>query len=247
MCFLYRCCRYYNTLCGVNSVKGNLTGGNDCLGGVKTLKTCPALLLRFVPLFLAVPLLTTPVWAGDEVARIDAPVRLSSSFGVIGGKDTSAHVRISDFSRNKKSLVLVFLANRCGVTWLYADKIAALQKKYAANPGVAIIGVHSNSEESDGELADELKKRGVGITVLDDKPRQEIANYFRAKVTPYFVVIDKYGVLRFKGPLDKMGGSVAESKRPQYLLPALDAVLAGKPVALKTVRALGCEITPRKR
>lgn len=155
-------------------------------------------------------------------------------------------VRVADFARDKKTVVLIFLANRCGVTWLYADKIAALQKQYANRPDVAIIGVHSNYEESDRELTNELSKRGLKMTVIDDKPKQEIASYFGAKVTPYFVVIDANGVLRYKGPLDKMGGSVEEGKRPQYLRPALDAVLAGKPVALKSVRALGCEITPRK-
>ncbi len=184
--------------------------------------------------------------ARNNIARIDAPVALPSSFRVIGGISAAKPVRLSDFARNNKAVVLVFLANRCGVTWLYADKIAALQKRYALSPDVAIVGIHSNSEESDRELTDELRKRGVKIAVLDDKPKQEIAGYFGAKVTPYFVVIDREGILRYKGPFDKMGGSVAGNKRPQYLRPALDAVLAGKPVAQKSVRALGCEITPRK-
>lgn len=177
---------------------------------------------------------------------MDRPILLPSSLRVLAATDLERTVRIADLLRDKKVVVLVFLANRCGVTWLYADKIAALRKQFATRPNVAILGVHSNFEESDRELTDELKKRGIPIPVIDDKPEQEIASYFGAKVTPYFVVIDANGILRYKGPFDKMGGSVEESKRPQYLRPALDAVLSGKPVTLKAVRALGCEITPRK-
>jgi hypothetical protein len=177
---------------------------------------------------------------------MDSPVSLTSSFRIQAAPGSKHTVRIPDLARDKKTIVLVFLANRCGVTWLHAEKIAALQKQFASRADVAILGVHSNYEESDRELTDELKKRGITIPVIDDKPKQEIANYFGAKVTPYFVVIDANGILRYKGPFDKMGGSVEESKRPQYLRPALDAVLAGKPVMLKSVRALGCEITPRK-
>ncbi|MBC8136145.1 MAG: redoxin domain-containing protein [Fibrella sp.] len=190
-------------------------------------------------------LLAFPASAQNRIATVDKPVAIASSFRIVTTDRPGQTVRLSDFARDKKTVVIVFLANRCGVTWLYADKIAALQKKYAANPNIALIGVHSNSEESDRELTDELKKRGMKITVIDDKPKQEIANYFGAKVTPYFIVIDGKGVLRYKGPFDKMGGSYEESKRPQYLQPALGAVLTGKPVALKSVRALGCEITPR--
>lgn len=200
----------------------------------------------FFALGIVFATLVPPSVAQGKVAAIDKPVVLASSFRVITSDRTQHPLRISDYARNKKAVVLVFLANRCGVTWLYADKIAALQKQYASRTDVAILGVHSNYEESDRELTDELSKRGMKITVLDDKPKQEIANYFGAKVTPYFVVLDAKGLLRYKGPFDKMGGSVEESKRPQYLRPALDAVLAGKPVAQKTVRALGCEITPRK-
>lgn len=167
-----------------------------------------------------------PSSAQTATATMDAPVKPAD---------------IAVAAKRHRATVLVFVANRCGVTWLYADKISALQKQYAKK-GVAIVGIHSNFEETNAELADELKKRKMNLTILDDKKTQELATYFGATVTPYFVVIDGNGVLRYRGAFDKMGGSIAENKRPQYLLPALDAVLAGKPVAKKTVRALGCEI-----
>ncbi|MBC7808246.1 MAG: redoxin family protein [Akkermansiaceae bacterium] len=207
------------------------------------------MIYKTAPIFAVasgVSTLAAPASAQSKAAQMDKPVELTSSTRILNAERPGQTIRVSDFAREKKTVVLVFLANRCGVTWLYVDKITALQKQYASKTDVTFIGVHSNHEESDRELTDALTKRGVKITVLDDKPRQEIARYFGAKVTPYFVVIDAKGVLRYKGPLDKMGGSVAESRRPQYLRPAVDAVLTGKPVQLKTVRALGCEITPRK-
>ncbi|MBC8142813.1 MAG: redoxin domain-containing protein [Armatimonadetes bacterium] len=188
-----------------------------------------------------------PVGAQTETAQIDKPIKTLAPLCNMVTGERNYRPTLADYTRGNKAVLLVFVANRCGVTWQYADKIAALQKRYVAPGKVAIIGVHSNFEETDAELMTELKKRKLNFPVLDDKPAQEMATYFGATVTPYFVVIDGKGVLRYKGAFDKMGGSVAESKRPQYLRPALDAILTGKPVAKKTVRALGCEIARREK
>lgn len=169
-----------------------------------------------------------PVRAQTQTAQMDKPVQVNVGY-----------------KQPEQPVVLVFLANRCGVTWQYADKIAALQKRYAGK--VTFIGVHSNIEETNEELVAGMRKHKLYLVAVNDKPTQELATYFGATVTPYFVVIDGKGVLRYRGAFDKMGGSIAESKRPQYLRPALDAILAGKPVANKTVRALGCEIARRKK
>ena len=173
---------------------------------------------------------------------MDAPVK---AFAPQHDTTTGKAVSLAELSRTHKAMVLVFLANRCGVTWLYADKIAALKARYGTPGNVAVVGVHSNSEETDAEITAEMKRRGVSLPVIDDKKTQTVADYFGATVTPYFVVIDSKGVLRYRGPFDKMGGSLPDAKRPQYLRPALDAVLGGKPVVQKTVRAIGCEITRR--
>jgi len=185
-------------------------------------------------------IVTAPVWAQTETAQMDKPVKAFAPF-----RSLVPDAKTVSLTDTHKAVVLVFIANRCGVTWLYADRIAAIQKQYAGK--IAIVGVHSNVEETDAELMTELKKRKLNLSVIDDKPAQQLATYFGATVTPYFVVIDGNGILRYKGAFDKMGGSIAESKREQFLRPALDAVLAGKPVAKKAVRALGCEIARRSQ
>jgi len=193
-------------------------------------------------------LASTAFAQAGSTAIIDRPVRKFASFrnitAVVPAEET---IDLSDYAKAKKAVVLVFVAERCGVTWLYADKIAALARDYGKRNDVEILLVHSNYEESDEEIARDLKKRGFSLPLLDDKPKQELANYFEAKVTPVFVVLDKNGVLRYRGAFDKMGGSIPAAKRPQYLRPALNAVLAGKQVQQKSVRALGCEIARRPK
>ena len=188
--------------------------------------------------------LVPTVYAQDSttIAAMDKPVTVTTAFRVLG---QAVPVSLPDLAAKNKAVVLVFLANRCGVTWLYADKIAALTKRYGKPGAVAVVGVHSNYEETDAELLAEMKRRGLTIPVLDDKKTQTLVRTFGATVTPYFVLIDAKGVLRFRGSFDKMGGSMPDAERPRYLTPALDAVLAGKPVAQKTVRALGCGIVFR--
>ena len=185
---------------------------------------------------------TAPVWAQTETAQIDKPIKVFAPIPTVAPDTKGTSLALVDF---KQPMVLVFVANRCGVTWLYANKIAALQERYAGK--INILGVHSNAEETNAELTAALQKHKLRFSVLDDKPSQQLAAYFGATVTPYFVVIDAKGVLRYRGAFDKMGGSIAEAKRPQYLRPALDAILAGKPVSKKTVRALGCEIARREK
>lgn len=203
---------------------------------------------RIIPLLsVATAILPTLAYAQKaSIAVMDRPVRdfaaLRNITAVVPAEET---IHLSDYSAAKKTVVLIFVAERCGVTWLYADKIAALVRDYKKRDNMVIALVHSNYEETDDEIASDLKKRGFALPLLDDKPTQELANYFEAKVTPVFVVIDKNGILRYRGAFDKMGGSIPAAKRPQYLRPALKAVLAGTPVVLKSTRVLGCEIARR--
>ncbi len=228
---------YYNTLWCAGCSGGTLSA----VKGVSILVTAPKYIRAAVLMLLAAAvLLPRAARAQTATAPMDRSVRVFAPFPLIPA--TAKTGTRFDFAGVRKPIVLVFLAKRCGVTWLYADRIASLQRQY---PNITIVGVHSNTEESDRELTDELRVRHLSLPIIDDRAKQELASYFNARVTPYFVLIDARGVLRYKGPFDLMGGSVAESKRSQYLRPALESVLAGKPVTHKLVRALGCEL-PRR-
>jgi hypothetical protein len=67
-----------------------------------------------------------------------------------------------------------------------------------------------------------------------------MADHLDVLVTPTFAVIDPKGVLRYRGALDD---SLKESRAQKpYLRDAIQAVLEGKEVALKTTRTIGCHM-----
>jgi peroxiredoxin len=145
-----------------------------------------------------------------------------------GGKQM---VKLSSF-KGKKAIVGIFMANRCGTTWSYEQKIGSLLKDYSSK-GVAVMAIHSSYQEPDSEIVGQMEQRNLAMPILDDKQTQALAKYVGAYSTPTFFVVDKTGVLRYIGSFDKRGSA------PAYVPDALNALLAGKDVAVKQTRAFG--------
>ena len=170
--------------------------------------------------------------AGTDKAAVDAPFKnftLRNMNVEAGGK---GNISLASF-KGKKTVVAIFMANRCGTTWTYEEKIGKLLKDYK-NKDVEILAIHTNYNETDQEILAQFEQRNLAMPVLDDKKAQAMGQYVGAVCTPTFLVIDKSGVLRYRGSFDK-----ASDDSVAYVRPALEAVLAGKPVAVKTTRAFG--------
>jgi peroxiredoxin len=133
-----------------------------------------------------------------------------------------------------KVVVGIFMQNNCGTTWRYEQKIGKLVADYKAK-GVQVVAVHSSPFETDAEIKGQMDSRNLPIPILDDKPTQAIMNYVGAECSPTFFIVDKTGKYRYIGAFDNRPNGETE----KYVRPALDAILAGKPVAKTTSRAFG--------
>jgi peroxiredoxin len=169
--------------------------------------------------------------AKPALAEIDRPFK-DFTLRNIAAEKKGETISLSSF-KGKKAVVAIFMANQCGTTWTYEERMGQLLKDYG-NKDVAIVAIHGNYRETDAEIMGQIEQRNLAMPVLDDKPTQDLVKYVDARSTPTFLVIDKEGVLRYKGAYNKLGDATTE-----YLRPALDAVLAGKEVAVKTSRAFG--------
>jgi hypothetical protein len=81
--------------------------------------------------------------------------------------------------------------------------------------------------------------------VLD--PELKLAKLTGATVTPEACVLSPAGEILYRGRIDDRAvklGTVRVEPTVRDLRLALDAVLAGKPVAEKFTRAIGCYISP---
>lgn len=151
----------------------------------------------------------------------------------IASDTKNATFKFSDY-KGKKAIVGVFMAQYCGTTWQYEERTGKLLKDYG-NKDVVFVAIHSNFREQDAEIKGMLEQRNLTMPLLDDKPNQALADYVGARVTPTFFVIDKKGILKYIGAFDNR----ANSPDVAYVRPALDALLSGKEVAVKTSRTFG--------
>lgn len=173
----------------------------------------------------------TPLRPGDPLP----------AFGGLKGVDGKSHSS-SDF--REPVLVVVFSCNHCPYVQAYEDRMIAFQKAYAPK-GVRMVAINANDEvnypdDSFDEMVRRARKKGFNFPYLRD-PDQTAAEAFGATHTPQFFVFDKERKLRYSGKLDdnwKDPGGVAEF----YLRDAVEALIAGREVAVAETHSVGCTI-----
>lgn len=142
-------------------------------------------------------------------------------------------------------------------------KLMAMRKMFEDE--VAIVALNSNrTEHVDAKpkgvdkkgnpippyskLRAHIKKSKLTFPVLIDF-ENVLADRFKATATPHCYVIDQEGILRYAGAIDNdpKGRKKAED-RTDYVLEAVSAIRAGKPVEIASTKAYGCSIkrVPKK-
>lgn len=135
--------------------------------------------------------------------------------------------------------VVMFISTRCPVSNAYDGRMEDLQKDYAGK-GVRFIGINSNVNEPTAEVASHARDHGFTFSVAKDEGNR-IADAYGAQHTPEIFVVDSAGMVRYHGRIDENRDDPGAVKSPD-LRNALDALLAGRPVAVSSTKAFGCSI-----
>jgi len=145
-----------------------------------------------------------------------------------------------------KSNVLFFISSDCPISNSYAPEIQRVCADYEKK-GVSCSLVYEDVGPDESSVQKHLKEYGyTGIPAIIDG-RRKIATRSRATVTPAAVVIDAKGDIRYRGRIDNFYAALGKPRQQvtvHDLRDALDAVLAGRPVANPETKALGCYIVP---
>ncbi|WP_394842991.1 thioredoxin family protein [Pendulispora brunnea] len=115
--------------------------------------------------------------------------------------------------------------------------------------GVVWLAVNSSAPGNNGhgaaKTAEARKRYGMTYPVLLDESG-ETGKRYGATNTPHMFVIDRQGVLVYKGAIDNSPDGEGESpeggKLVNYVEAALDALAAGRPIAVKSTKAYGCGV-----
>ena len=121
-----------------------------------------------------------------------------------------------------------------------AGTMARLAKTYAEK-GVVWLAINSTYNMNREDDAAWAEKQKIAYPVLGDHDGK-VGKAYGAKTTPHMFVIDAKGNIVYRGAID--GNRSLENKEGavNYVALALDAVLAGKPVAIPETKSYGCSV-----
>lgn len=178
-----------------------------------------------------------------------APVQAGSAAPSFTGTDTKG-VQHTLAGYRGKTVVLEWTNHECPYTVKHyaTGNMQALQTA-AAEAGVVWLTVVSSRPGEQGHVdaaqADSLTSNRMAqpAAVLLD-PGGEIGRLYDARTTPHMFIIDGTGTLVYMGAIDDRPTANHASVKGarNYVREALDAVAAGRPVALTSTRPYGCSI-----
>ena len=157
------------------------------------------------------------------------------------------NVRGGEFrlSEDEKSLatVLVFFGHDCPISNGYAPEIKRLYEEFQDRK-VAFCLVYADADVTVEEATKHAKEYGFECAAILD-PKLTLARFCGATIKPEVAVLSRENKLLYRGRIDDryvdFGKQRAEPK-VRELRDALQAVVAGKPIAVTRSKALGCDI-----
>ena len=169
-------------------------------------------------------------------AKAEEPAK-TFNFEDIDGQDHG-------WSPNKKTTtVLVFINIDCPIANSYHPVLSKLVNDLN-DKNVDVVLVQANPHLTEKQAREHIREYNIHLPVVLD-PNQEIAQSVLARVTPEAFIVDKKGLVQYRGRIDDQYVSFGK-KRPkptrEDLKIAIDEVLAGKPVSERDTKAVGCLI-----
>ena len=156
--------------------------------------------------------------------------------------------------KDAKVLAVVFICNHCPTSQAYEKRLIKLTSDYAPK-GVSVVAINPNNPASlrydelgysdVGDSFEEMKIRArdahFNFPYLYDGETEIASNKYGPVSTPHIFIFDKDRKLRYQGRIDDIENP-EKTPTSQDARNAIDALLAGKEVAVKTTKVFGCSI-----
>jgi peroxiredoxin len=162
-------------------------------------------------------------------------------------RDTRGVVHSSEEWNGKKAIVVFFTTTDCPLSNNDVPEMNRTWRDYAAR-GIAFYAVQADTTIAEAEAIRHASEYQFAFPVLFD-PQQVLVKMTGATTIPEAALLSADGKLLYLGRIDNRVEDF-DKRRPQPtefdLREALDAVLAGKPVAHPRTKAFGCAINTVK-
>ncbi len=148
-----------------------------------------------------------------------------------------------------KAVVLLFCGHDCPISNGYTKEIVRLCKEFMPKK-IAFCVIYADADLGVDDARKHATEYGLTCPAILD-PKMSLASMVGATVKPEAAVLSPTGKLLYLGRIDDIYADFGK-KRPQptcrELKDALDAILAGKTIAVARTKAIGCPIDfPEKK
>ena len=133
--------------------------------------------------------------------------------------------------------VVIFWSCVCSHCLRYDDYLNSFRQLH---PGIALLAVASRQQESSGELRRAAGERKLVFPILID-PAGRLARQWFTEQTPRVFLIGGDMRLQYRGAIDNFQFP-GDPDYAAYLEPAIEDLLAGRPIAQPDTASFGCAI-----
>ena len=154
--------------------------------------------------------------------------------------DGKSH-KLSEWS-GKRGVAFAFTNTTCPVSKRYAPSLARIEKELASRD-VALVLVNPFASEKAEDVAAQVKDIGFTAPYVHDA-NKAVAQALGARTTTEVFLVDAKRTLIYRGALDDQYGVSynLDSPRENYLLDAVNTMLAGGRPKIAATEAPGCEL-----
>ncbi|HEY7784393.1 MAG TPA: thioredoxin family protein [Pyrinomonadaceae bacterium] len=198
------------------------------------MKKAQVSLLAFL-MIVAAAIIAIPGRAENE---IPAPPAIGATIEDFTLPDADGKNHSLSSLKGKNGTVVIFVATQCPVSNDYNARMEKLAQDYKVR-GIALVGINANVTESADAVKAHASENKLTFPILKD-PGNKIADRFGATKTPEAYFLDASNKLVYHGRIDNSRD--ASGVNASELRDAMEAILAGKPVAKTTAMAFGCSI-----
>jgi peroxiredoxin len=159
------------------------------------------------------------------------------------GTDGSVH-HLTSYRETYRAIGVIILCNQCPSVQMYLDRLKQIQAEFQPQ-GVSLVGINANDEQRCPEDSYEQMQKfaisqALNFPYLRDMT-QDVVRSFGASTTPEAYLIDRAGVLRYRGAIDDNPQNPA-AVRQAYLKTAIAQLLSGQPIQTDVTQAIGSSV-----
>lgn len=161
----------------------------------------------------------------------------------VGMKNVDGNMLTLNKIKGEKGTLVIFSCMHCPFVKGWQDTMVGIGNSYAQK-GFGVVFINSNNPETAGDTYEAMKalakEKAYAFPFVVDAT-SDVARHFGAAKTPDVFLFDADGKLAYKGAVGE-GAQRPKEGGETWLTDALDALLAGNPVAKPETKAVGCSI-----